>query len=133
MNTTSVLYKAEIKGEAASKSNSRRMVSIGGKPRLIKSKKALDYSDAFRMQVKPLEHLIEEDVQVKIKIYYATRRPDLDESLILDLLQGVAYKNDRQVKRKLIEWGLDRVNPRCIIEITPLESGDNSSCERCRF
>ena len=39
-------------------------------------------------------------------IYYSSRRPDLDESLILDLMQGVIYKNDRQVKQKNIYWGL---------------------------
>ena len=48
-------------------------------------------------------------------IYYASRRPDLDESLILDLLQDVAYTNDRQVKERHIYWGLDKANPRAEI------------------
>jgi Holliday junction resolvase RusA-like endonuclease len=52
------------------------------------------------------------DVRVTMKIYYASRRPDLDESLILDLLQDVVYINDRQVKEKHIYWGLDKENPR---------------------
>jgi Holliday junction resolvase RusA-like endonuclease len=47
-----------------------------------------------------------------MRIFYASRRPDLDESLILDLLQDVAYVNDRQVKEKHIYWGLDKDNPR---------------------
>ena len=50
-------------------------------------------------------------------IYYASRRPDLDESLVLDLLQGVTYLNDRQVKEKHIYWGLDKENPRCEISV----------------
>jgi hypothetical protein len=37
--------------------------------------------------------------------------------LILDLLQGVAYENDRQVKEKHIYWGLDKENPRCEIKV----------------
>ena len=64
--------------------------------------------------------LIEGDVCVYITIWYASRRPDLDESLILDLLQDVAYKNDRQVKEKHIYWALDPLNPRCEIRVEPL-------------
>jgi hypothetical protein len=39
-----------IFGEPASKANSRRVVHYGGMSRLIKSKKALSYSDVFRQQ-----------------------------------------------------------------------------------
>lgn len=88
----------------------------------IKSKKALDYSESFKHQVRDATQMIEGDVVVTMTIYYASRRPDLDESLILDLLQGVAYVNDRQVKEKHIYWGLDKENPRCEIEIKPLSS-----------
>lgn len=54
-------------------------------------------------------------------LYYASRRPDLDESLVMDCLQGVVYKNDRQIKVKHIYWGLDKANPRCEIIIEPLQ------------
>lgn len=108
-----------IYGEPASKANSRKVVSIRGMPRVIKSAKALAYADAFRQQARPIEPLITGDVSVRIHIYYASRRPDLDESLILDLLQGVLYVNDRQVKEKHIFWGLDKENPRAeiIVEV----------------
>ena len=87
------------------------MVQVRGKPMFIKSAKALSYADAFKLQA-PRCQLLEGDVAVHMKIWYASRRPDLDESLILDLLQGVAYTNDRQVREKHIYWGLDRDNPR---------------------
>ena len=102
----------KIFGEPASKANSRKVVRIGGMSRLIKSKKALSYSDAFKAQAVPISPLMSGDVRVTMKIYYASRRPDLDESLILDLLQDVVYINDRQVKEKHIYWGLDKENPR---------------------
>ena len=87
--------------------------------RLIKSAKALSYADAFKQQAGPLAYeLFVDDVVVTMTIYYASRRPDLDESLILDLLQGVTYLNDRQVKEKHIYWGLDKENPRCEITVT---------------
>lgn len=84
---------------------------------MIKSAKALKYAEAFKRQAKPLAELLDGDVSVTITIWYASRRPDLDESLILDLLQGVAYTNDRQVKEKHIFWGLDKDNPRAQITV----------------
>ena len=110
-----------ILGEPASKANSRRLVRFGGVSRLIKSQKALTYSEVFKAQVKPISPLIDSDVSVTMHIYYASRRPDLDESLILDLLQGVLYVNDRQVKEKHIYWGLDKDNPRTEIVVEVME------------
>ena len=104
-------------GEPASKSNTRRMVTVAGKPRFIKSKKALDFIKQFQQQTPIQIPLVEGDLSVTIKIYYASRRPDLDESVILDAMQGLIYANDRQVKEKHISWGLDRENPRSEIKI----------------
>jgi Holliday junction resolvase RusA-like endonuclease len=115
----------KIFGEPASKANSRKMVYIKGKPLFIKSEKALAYAKAFKQQchVPPLLKFMAEDVSVTIRIWYASRRPDLDESLILDLLQGEAYINDRQVKEKHIYWmGVDKENPRCEIEVAPMQT-----------
>ena len=106
-----------IFGEPASKANSRRVVHYGGMSRLIKSKKALTYSDVFRQQCKVLSTLMTGDLKVTLHIYYASRRPDLDESLILDLLQGYVYANDRQVKERHCYWGLDPENPRAEITV----------------
>ena len=51
-------------------------------------------------------------------IYYASRRPDLDESLIMDGLQKAGIlKNDRQIKEKHIYNRIDKVRPRAEIEI----------------
>jgi hypothetical protein len=76
-----------IFGEPASKANSRRVVRYGGVSRLIKSKKALSYSDVFLQQCPTLPTLMSGDLRITLHIYYASRRPDLDESLILDLPQ----------------------------------------------
>lgn len=110
-----------ILGEPASKANSRRVVKFGNMSRLIKSQKALNYSEEFRAQCPQLGRLMDGDLRVTMRIYYATRRPDLDESLILDLMQGLVYENDRQVKERHTYWGLDAENPRSeiIIEQIP--------------
>jgi len=110
----------KIFGEPASKSNSRKIVRYGGISRLIKSNKALSYSAAFKQQAVS-GVLLEGDLCVTIHIWYASRRPDLDESLILDLLQDVAYKNDRQVKEKHIYHHLDKENPRCEIVVAKIK------------
>jgi hypothetical protein len=111
-------------GEPASKANSRKMVTIRGRPALIKSQKARDYVKQFELQCPQLEVPTTEDVQVEMMIYYASRRPDLDESLILDCMQCRIYKNDRQVKQKFIYWGLDRENPRTIIRVRSCDVKD---------
>lgn len=110
-----------IFGEPASKANSRRVVRFGNISRLIKSQKALDYSDVFKQQCAKLDTLMTGDLRVTMWIYYASRRPDLDESLILDLMQGLIYENDRQVKERHIYWGLDPDKPRSeiIVEQIP--------------
>lgn len=112
-----------ILGEPASKANSRKMVYVRGKPLFIKSEKALAYAKAFKQQVQAAQMVslaFDGDVAVHMHIYYASRRPDLDESLILDLLQGIAYENDRQVKEKHIYWGLDKDKPRTEIRVEKL-------------
>jgi Holliday junction resolvase RusA-like endonuclease len=108
-----------IYGEPASKANSRTITTIGGKPRSIKSKKALRYLEDFHRQCPFLDPMFEGNVHVDLRIYYASRRPDLDESVILDAMQGRIYKNDRQVKIKHVEWGLDPDNPRAEIKVQP--------------
>lgn len=120
--------KITIQGEPCSKANSRRAVTVGGKGRFIKSKKALSYVNSAKWQLQQmviLGHLpkapIEGDVTVTIDIWYASRRPDLDESVILDVLQGFAYLNDRQIKAKHVFWHLDREMPRARISVEPME------------
>lgn len=114
------VVKRKIFGEPASKANSRRLVHYGGMSRLIKSAKALTYTEVFRAQCEPITPLLEGDVTVVMTIYYASRRPDLDESLILDLLQGLIYVNDRQVKIKHVYWALSKEQPRVELEVWEL-------------
>jgi Holliday junction resolvase RusA-like endonuclease len=127
---SNTIVKITILGEPCSKANSRRLVkSKQGRPLFIKSQKALDYVKSFGEQCKKIEPLCEKDVAVEIVIFYSSRRPDLDESLILDCLQGLIYKNDRQVKEKHIYWGgVDKANPRAEIHVRciqdSLQQGD---------
>lgn len=130
-----------IHGEPASKANQRQLVTFpdgkGGKrPALVKSKKAQNYErDALRQIPMSARKRFEGPVRVTLWIFYASERPDLDESIVLDVLQdryigkgerrelvrdGV-YRNDRQVREKHVYHGIDRAHPRAEIEVEALE------------
>ena len=124
-NTTLHETTLVILGEPASKANSRRIVNIRGRMVPIKSQKALDYVTSLRLQAAAqMSAMIEGDLRVEMMIHYASRRPDLDESVILDALQGIAYENDRQVKQRMTYWGLDKEMPRAVIRITQCDLDD---------
>jgi Holliday junction resolvase RusA-like endonuclease len=110
-----------ILGQPHSKANSRKIIRIKGKPAIAKSKPALGYAADFAAQCPTLSPLFEGPVLVEIDIYYGTRRPDLDESLILDAMQGRIFRNDRQVFRKVITKFIDPSNPRATIRVSALE------------
>lgn len=110
-------YDAIIEGEPASKSNSRQLVKIGRRLIPIKSKKALAYQKCFATTAPKIDPLIEGDVMLFCHVFYASYRPDLDESLIMDCLEGVAYKNDRQIKAKVILHGVDKSRPRIQVKV----------------
>lgn len=107
-----------IYGEPASKANGRRWT---GKF-FIKSEKALRYGKSFVEQCPQLDPLMDGDLRVTIRIWYASRRPDLDASLIFDLMQGKIYENDRAVKEQHLYWALDKENPRADITVEKMHS-----------
>jgi Holliday junction resolvase RusA-like endonuclease len=135
-----------IFGEAASKANSRDIVTIAGRPSSIKSEKARDFEADALKQIPPVFRVqLTGPIRATLHMFYASERPDLDESIVLDVLQnryakeklskrqkdaGVkpkrylvqkgVYVNDRQVREKHIYHGIDRVNPRIEILIEPL-------------
>jgi len=119
-------FRCVIFGQPASAKNQRRIVKVRGMPRLIKSKKALDYSDTFHKQCPTLNPLIEGNVSLRVDVWYSSRRPDLAcIDLIQDLLQGHVYSNDRQVKASMSTWGLDKENARCQITVRTLPEFDD--------
>ena len=126
-----------IIGQPASKANSRQIVTINGRPSSIKSKESLAYErDALRQIPPSARQRLEGQVRVTLRIWYASERPDLDESVVLDVLQdrftkrdGVrtlvqhgVYRNDRQVREKHVFHGIDRKNPRTEVVVEPLQA-----------
>lgn len=134
-----IAVRLTILGEPASKANSRREAvnKKTGRRMVIKSAKALDWQESALQQIPPAARVqFSVPVCVTMRIYYASERPDLDESLILDCLQdqfvriggrrvvsqrGI-YHNDRQVREKHIYHAIDKKNPRTVIQITEIAS-----------
>jgi hypothetical protein len=131
-----------ILGEPASKANSRihrPSPNMPGGVMVIKGKKALAFEESGLRQIPPTCRLrLEGDVKVTMRIWYASRRPDMAEDLLLDmlqdrtkldkrlgkrvLLQAGVYRNDRQVAWKDVRrMGIDAANPRTEIEVEALE------------
>lgn len=138
------MIRFTILGEPASKANSRQIVRIAGRPSSIKSKKARTYEQDALPQIPPAARVrLEGPVRVTLRMWYASERPDLDESIVLDVLQdrysrtvpinpivpgqrilvqsGV-YRNDRQVREKHVFHAIDRKNPRVEVMVEPLQA-----------
>lgn len=126
-----------ILGQPQSKANSRQIVTINGRPSSVKSKDALAYEEAALRQIPPRFRLrLEGPLGIRLVVHYRTELPDLDESLVLDclqdryvkrksksgeaervLVQSGVYRNDRQVRFRVVEHRIDRHNPRTEVEL----------------
>lgn len=141
------MIRFTILGEPASKANSREIGVLKfrdkatgeakTRPTVRKSDKALNFEASALRQIPPAaRQRLEGPVRVTIRIWYASERPDLDESVVLDamqdrwkrdkhsgervLIQRGVYRNDRQVREKHIYHGIDAANPRTEVEVEPL-------------
>ena len=131
-----------IEGECVSKANSREIVMRGNRPAVIKSKKALRWvRDALPQIPASARRRFTGRVCLRATLFYATERPDLDESLLLDVLQdqwtalrmsggglrrvlvqaGV-YRNDRQVRERHVVHAIDARRPRAEVVVEALEA-----------
>lgn len=138
-----------ILGEPASKANSREIGVLKfrdkatgeakTRPTVRKSDKALAYETAALRQIPPAaRQRLEGPLRMTLRIFYASERPDLDESLILDclqdryatekrgdektrvLVQAGVYRNDRQVRERHVFHAIDKRNPRAEIVVEPI-------------
>lgn len=125
-----------ILGEPASKANSRKIVTFGNRPASIKSEKARSFEKSAMLQIPDsAKRMLSGKLRATIRIFYASERPDLDESVVLDVLQAKfkgagkervcvrkgVYLNDRQVREKHVFHAIDRNNPRAEITIESIE------------
>ena len=125
---TPYLVTLTISGAPPSMKNQRRIVRnrATGRPFVIKSVDALQYGQSFSMQV-PHEKRIgyEGPVSLKCRVWYPSRRQDLDIEYLKDLLQNTnVIKNDRQIMHMEAWKGLDKERPRVHLTISKWEEED---------
>lgn len=106
-------WQFRVYGEPGTKANGRRIVTRGKVKKLLKSEKTTTYiEEHWDQQIIKRDPLLEGDLAIRLHVYYASRRPDLSAlELIKDLLEGVAYKNDRQIKCEAEMWNKAKLDP----------------------
>lgn len=116
-----------LEGQLASKSNTRKLVTNRrtGRPMLIKSDRARKVIPLFCDQLGILfgaRPTIMGPVSLTAMVFYDSNRPDLDISLLADLLQMArVIKNDRQIIHHAITKGVDPQRPRVVGRLEEVE------------
>lgn len=108
-----------IHGQPPSKSNSYRIITVGGHGSLAKTEATRRYEESFYMQCSLRNADISRRFRLTIDVYFSSDRPDLDNSckVVLDALQTCrAIRNDRLCAELHARKLIDRKNPR--IEFT---------------
>lgn len=90
--------------------------------RAVKSAEAREYlivasAEATRQGLRPIES---GDVVLTIDLYRPQKSGDVDNRIkqLADALQGIAYANDKQIKKITVErHDTDRKNPRAVVTI----------------
>jgi len=110
-----------IHGNAPSKSNCYRIITLKGHGSLAKTPALKQYEKDFYIQCDKYRNAnIEGYYELYLKVFYSSQRLDLDNSLkiINDCLQSCgAVKNDNKCVKIVAEKYLDKNNPRIEFEL----------------
>jgi Holliday junction resolvase RusA-like endonuclease len=114
-----------IEGQVPRKSNSRQIVSFGGKPRVIKSKAALRFLQGTKVVSNKNRLMLggkERPLKITGTIYYPWRtRGDLSGEMVLDfLVKARVISDDRFVVIQRWEKRMDKERPRAEINVEEL-------------
>lgn len=110
----------KIYGQPPSKSNLNKVITINGHGSIGKTAVAKKYERSFFLQCKNRGAMIKSFFELKVKVFYQSNRPDLDNSLkiILDCLQMCkVIDNDRYCTKIIAEKFVDKNEPRIELEI----------------
>ena len=111
--------------QVPSKSNSYRIITLGGHASLAKTNALKNFENAFYLQCGDYRNLnIDKYFEFYCKVYYPSMRSDIDNSLkiLLDSLQKAkAIKNDNLCIKVVAEKFVDKVNPRVEFKIITIE------------
>lgn len=112
-------------GNAPSKANCYRIITLGGHGSLAKTTALKTFESNFYMQCGKYRNLnVCSYFEFHCKVFYPSMRSDIDNSLkcLLDCLQHAkAIKNDNLCVKVVAEKFIDKVNPRVEFKIITIE------------
>nr|DAQ19281.1 MAG TPA: Endodeoxyribonuclease RusA [Caudoviricetes sp.] len=116
-------HEQVILGNAPSKANQYKIITLGGHGSLAKTSALKEYEKKFYLQCGAYRNKnIQGFFELYVDVYFHSNQPDLDNSLkcLLDCLQTCkAIKNDRNCVKIVANKFVDKNNPR--IEFTIVE------------
>lgn len=118
-----------IRGQIPSKSNCYKVVSINGHASLAKQNVLKEYEKSFYLQCPERERKLKGYFSLRVKVFYRSNLPDLDNALkiLLDCLQMTkTIDNDRYCTKIVAEKFVDKENPRIEYEIVPEGSAEGT-------
>ena len=110
-----------IIGQAPSKSNCYKIITLSGHGSLAKTPALKAYEKSFYLQCNNYRNAnIKSLFELHLDVYNSSQRPDLDNSfkVVLDCLQSCkAIENDRNCVKIVAQKFVDKLNPRIEFEI----------------
>lgn len=112
-----------LKGEPKSTSSIYRMVCQGGFPSVYMSPEGRKLKDSYKNQaMKQMvgQHTMTTDLEIDVKLYHGThRKSDWDNfhKISMDALTNIAWLDDSQIQRAVVEKFYDHDEPRIEINI----------------
>lgn len=120
-----MIYKAKISGVPPSKSNSYRIITLGGHASLTKTPAMKRYEEAFLWQVGGIRGAnISGMFEFYIDVYFPSKRSDLDGCLkgVLDCLQKASViTNDNNCCLIVARKFIDKDDPRVELSIQTVD------------
>lgn len=125
-------HEQVILGNAPSKANQYKIITLGGHGSLAKTQALKEYEQKFYLQCGAYRNKnIQGFFELYVDVYFHSNRPDLDNSLkcLLDCLQTCkAIKNDRNCVKIVANKFVDKNNPRIeftIVEVKGIQEKDS--------
>lgn len=92
-------------------------------PIVYRSKEAKEYKDVITKLLTGTVKQLVGDLSVQLRFFRPRRVGDLDNrhKVLFDVLQGIAYKDDKQIKRMASERFDDKTNPRVELRLREIK------------
>lgn len=121
MNEQEIEFTGKILGNAPSKSNCYKIITLGKHASLAKTPALKKYEESFFWQIGSLrDKMIDVPFEFYIDVFYPSKRSDLDNvfKVVLDCLQKCkVIKNDNNCSLILGRKFIDKENPRIEFKI----------------